>query len=105
MTADQYEQEAHRLGRLAFEEGRDGIPALDPAMMDLIAQNRDKPFGSAIAPLTCWTSGWVQAALAAPDPEEDPDPEYDATDAGPCWRECWHGHEKGLCPTCNREEI
>jgi len=113
MTADQYEQEAHRLGRLAFEEGRDGIPALDPAMMDLIAQNRDKPFGSAIAPLTCWTSGWVQAALAAPDPEnpDDYDPIWDncersaAAFGGRSFRSCTHGYLPGECPVCDKEEV
>jgi len=99
MTAEEYAQTAETMGRKAFEHGRDGIPTQDPALMALIEQNRDNV---TVSPLAAWSSGWVQAALAAP--EEDPDPEYDATDEGPSWRECWHGHEKGLCPTCNRGE-
>jgi hypothetical protein len=112
MTKDEYANAARELGRLAFEEGRPPIPAQDQAMMDLIAQNQDKPFGSSVAPLQQYHSGWIQANLAAPDPDDDEesDDPPDAWDSvthsaamygGSHWPDCPHGHIPGDCPTCD----
>jgi len=110
MIAKEYEQEAHRLGRLAFTEGRDAVPALDPALMALVEQNQDNV---TVSPLAAWSSGWVQAALAAPDPEDpdDYDPIWDnckrsvAAFGGRSFRSCTHGYLPGECPVCDKEEV
>ncbi|HUW09510.1 MAG TPA: hypothetical protein VM537_07245 [Anaerolineae bacterium] len=112
MTNEEYANAAWELGRLAFEEGRPPIPAQDPAMMDLIAQNQDKPFGSAVAPLQQYHSGWIQANLAAPmpDDEDDYDSSPDGWDSvtysaamygGSHWPNCLHGEIAGGCSICN----
>jgi hypothetical protein len=54
---------AAALGRIAFEEGRMSVPALDPALCEML-----KGCPCILAVLEAWSRAWHAANLAAPVP-------------------------------------
>jgi hypothetical protein len=49
------------LGTIAFNEGRNSVPCLDPALIALLKGNK---VGESIAVLKAWTHSWDAANLA-----------------------------------------